>query len=150
MLTVEEALQLVMERSTPLPAARRALSEAAGCVLAEDVVSDLDSPPFDKALVDGYAVRSTDLLGGDRWLRLGEEITAGRTPTRPLGPREAAAIVTGAPPPGGRRRRDARAHPARVRPGPHRGPGGRAGPEPPQARARDGGRRRRPPPGRAA
>src|SRR5512135_632277 len=97
MLTVEEALQLVMERSTPLPAARRALSEAAGCVLAEDVVADLDSPPFDKALVDGYAVRSTDLLGGDRWLRLGEEITAGRTPTRPLGPREAAAIMTGAP-----------------------------------------------------
>jgi molybdopterin molybdotransferase len=97
MLTVEEAFRLVMERSSPLPPARRVLGEALGCLLAEDVIADLDSPPFDKALVDGYAVRSADLLGEDRWLQLGEEITAGRTPTRPLGPREAAAIMTGAP-----------------------------------------------------
>ena len=45
-------------------AGRRAAGRSAlGCVLAEDVAADLDSPPFDKALVDGYAVRSSDLDG---------------------------------------------------------------------------------------
>ncbi len=97
MHTIEEAFRLVMERSIPLSPARRGLAEALGCMLAEDVVADLDLPPFDKALVDGYAVRAADLSGEDRWLVIGEEITAGRTPTRPLGPREAAAIMTGAP-----------------------------------------------------
>ena len=33
------------------------LGEAAGLVLAEDIVSDVNSPPYDKALMDGYAVR---------------------------------------------------------------------------------------------
>jgi molybdopterin molybdotransferase len=101
MLAVEDALRLVLERARPLPPAKRPLGEALGCVLAEDVVADLDLPPFDKALVDGYAVRSADLGGEDRWLLIGEEITAGRTPSRALGPREAAAIMTGAPLPDG-------------------------------------------------
>ncbi len=56
------------------------LVEALGCVLAEDVVADLDSPPFDKALVDGYAVRSSDLAGPDRWLALGETDHGGPDP----------------------------------------------------------------------
>ena len=76
-------------------------TDALGCVLGEDVAADIDLPPFDKALVDGYAVRSDDLRGPDRRLRLGESIMAGQTPTRPLAPGEAAAIMTGAPlPPG--------------------------------------------------
>ncbi len=101
MLTVDEALRAVLERVGPLPPRSRPPVEALGCVLAEDVTADLDLPPFDKALVDGFAVRAADLHGDDPWLTIGEEITAGRTPTRPLGPREAAAIMTGAPlPPG--------------------------------------------------
>jgi molybdopterin molybdotransferase len=97
MLTVEEALHAVMKHCAPLPARRRPLLEALGCVLAEDVTADGDLPPFDKALVDGYAVRSMDLGGDDRRLTIVEEIAAGRTPSRPLGPREASAIMTGAP-----------------------------------------------------
>ena len=97
MITIDEALRAVLERSASLPPQSRSLGDALGCVLAEDVQADLDLPPFDKALVDGYAVRSSDLDGDDRWLRIGEEITAGRTPTRPLAAREAAAIMTGAP-----------------------------------------------------
>src|SRR3954470_807564 len=104
LLSVEEASAAVRERSAAcLPPRRVPLAEALGCLLAEDVTADLDLPPFDKALVDGYAVRSGDLgpEGDDRRLTVGEEITAGRTPSRPLGPREAAAITTGAPlPPG--------------------------------------------------
>src|SRR3954449_1584372 len=97
MLTVDEALRAVLERCVPLPASPRPLDDALGCVLAEDVTADLDLPPFDKALVDGYAVRSSDLDGGECRLTVGEEIVAGRTPTRALAPGEAAAIMTGAP-----------------------------------------------------
>src|SRR5437762_10633599 len=101
MLTIEEALDAVLEQARPLPSTWEPLDRALRCVLAEDVAADIDLPPFDKALVDGYAVRSDDLAGGDRWLRLGELITAGQVPMRDLAPREAAVVMTGAPVPPG-------------------------------------------------
>jgi molybdopterin molybdotransferase len=101
MLTVAKALELVLASARPLPPARLALADSLGCVLAEDVSADLDLPPFDKSLVDGFAVRSADLAAHDSRLRVGEEIHAGQTPSRPLGPGEAAAIMTGAPLPEG-------------------------------------------------
>ena len=101
MLTVEQALALVLERANPLAPESRGLIDALGCPLAEDVAADADQPPFDKALVDGYAVRASDLAAGDRRLAIGETILAGQTPERPLGPREAAVIMTGAPLPSG-------------------------------------------------
>jgi len=99
MLTVLEALAAIHEHARPLPAVSCPLAEALGCVLAEDALADLDSPPFDKALVDGYAVRSTDLQSSGGWLALGESIMAGQTPSRSLGEREAALVMTGAPVP---------------------------------------------------
>jgi molybdopterin molybdotransferase len=101
MLTVDEALREVLARAVPLPPVRYSLERALGCVLAEDVMAQTDSPPFDKALVDGFAVRASDLANGERRLRLGEEITAGKVPSRPLGQGEAAAVMTGAPLPAG-------------------------------------------------
>jgi molybdopterin molybdotransferase len=102
MLSVVEALRLVLDHTSPLPAEVMPLSVAAlGRVLAEDVASDMDMPPFDKALMDGYAVRSTDLAGGGAVLAIVEEITAGRVPTQTVGPGQASRIMTGAPiPPG--------------------------------------------------
>jgi molybdopterin molybdotransferase len=101
MLTVAEALSAVRDHARALPPVGLPLADALDCVIAEDVVADLDSPPFDKALVDGYAVRASDLQGPDRWLSLGETVLAGQTPSRSLGRREAATITTGAPiPPG--------------------------------------------------
>lgn len=100
-LTVEEALRAVMEQTAPLPALRLPLSMARGCGLAEDVAADRDSPPFDKSIVDGYAIRTGDLADAGRTLRIGESIYAGAMPTRPLRPREAALIMTGAPTPEG-------------------------------------------------
>jgi molybdopterin molybdotransferase len=101
MLTIDEALLAVLAEARPLPPCRMPLSYALGCELGEDVTADIDLPPFDKSLVDGYAVRSEDLRGPERWLRLGESITAGQTPTRPLAPGEAALVMTGAPIPEG-------------------------------------------------
>jgi molybdopterin molybdotransferase len=97
MLTVAQALAAVLNHAQTLPPAALPLVEALGCVLAEDAVADLDSPPFDKALVDGYAVRSSDLAGQDRWLAVGQTIMAGQVPSRPLGRGEAAVVMTGAP-----------------------------------------------------
>lgn len=101
MLTIDEALRAVLAEARPTPPVSVPLSAALGCGLGEDVAADIDLPPFDKALVDGYAVRSEDLRGPDRWLRLGESIMAGQTPTRPLAPGEAALVMTGAPIPSG-------------------------------------------------
>jgi molybdopterin molybdotransferase len=102
MLSVEEALRAVLGRAEPLPRVRVRLGEASQSVLAEDVHADLDMPPFDKSLVDGYAVRSTDLREpGALAFRVVDEITAGKTSTRVLGPGECVAIMTGAPLPAG-------------------------------------------------
>lgn len=103
MLTVAEALRRVLESTQPLPIRRtRMLDEALGATLAADIAADLDMPPFDKALVDGFALRSADLAGaGPVRLRVVDEITAGRTSSRALGPLECASIMTGAPTPSG-------------------------------------------------
>ncbi len=100
MLTVAEAQAIVLRHTRPLPPQATPLTAAAlGAVLAEDVASDLDMPPYNKAMMDGYAVRSADLAAGPATLEVVEEITAGRTPTRTLGPGQAARIMTGAPTP---------------------------------------------------
>lgn len=101
MLTIEEALAAVRERTSPLPCSRTLLGDALGMVLGENVESDIDIPPFDKALMDGYAVRGEDIKGGSGRLLVVEEILAGKLPTRTIGVGEAAAIMTGAPMPGG-------------------------------------------------
>ncbi|QDV35135.1 molybdopterin molybdotransferase MoeA [Tautonia plasticadhaerens] len=102
MLSVAEALRAVLDHAAPLPPRRVGLSEALGCALAESVTADRDLPPFDKALLDGFAVRSADLAGPVPFeLEVIEEITAGRVPTRSLGPGQCSAIMTGAPMPDG-------------------------------------------------
>jgi molybdopterin molybdotransferase len=102
MLSVEEAHGLVLDRCHALPPSRVDLMDALGRVLAEDVAADRDSPPFDKSVVDGYAVRSADLdAGANRELRVLEEVAAGQVPRRPVGPFETSMIMTGAPIPTG-------------------------------------------------
>ncbi len=102
MLSVAEAQQIVLQNSRPLPPADTELTPAPlGAVLAEDVVSDLDMPPYDKAMMDGYAVRCADLPEGRATLAVVEEVTAGQTPRRALQPGQATRIMTGAPVPAG-------------------------------------------------
>ena len=72
-----------------------------GLVLAENVASDIDMPPFDKSLMDGYAVRCADLDEGRAILTVVEEVTAGQVPRHNVGPGQATRIMTGAPMPAG-------------------------------------------------
>ncbi len=100
MLEVADALAEVLARVRPVRAATVDLRMAhSGRRLAVDVTADRDSPPFDKSLRDGYAVRSTDRF--DNALRVVEEIPAGAVPRKELGPGECARIFTGAPIPAG-------------------------------------------------
>jgi molybdopterin molybdotransferase len=101
MLEVEQALLQVLERAAPKPPVRMNAADAMGLALAEDVASDIDSPPYDKALMDGYAVRAADLAGGEAELAVIEEVTAGAVPTRSVQEGEAVRIMTGAPIPEG-------------------------------------------------
>jgi molybdopterin molybdotransferase len=98
MLSVEEALALVEKHCAPLAARRVPLGESLGLKLAEDIASDINSPPHDKAMMDGYAVRSADRESVRRVL---EEIAAGSVPTVALAPGTVSRIMTGAPLPEG-------------------------------------------------
>jgi len=102
MLTVAEAQAIVLRNTRPLSPVMTVLTPATlGWVLAEDVASDLDMPPFDKAMMDGYAVRSADLPTGQGTLSVIEEVTAGHTPRHTVAAGQATRIMTGAPIPAG-------------------------------------------------
>jgi molybdenum cofactor synthesis domain-containing protein len=74
---------------------------AAGLVLASDVVSGENVPPFANTAVDGYAVRSSDLLTVPVELRVVGELAAGAAPSIAVAPGTAIRIMTGAPLPEG-------------------------------------------------
>ena len=97
MINVEEALALVLNRVRAKSPELVALEQALGLVLAEDVASDIDSPPHDKSLVDGYALLADDAKKTPVELHVIEEVTAGATPTRPVTTGSATRIMTGAP-----------------------------------------------------
>jgi molybdopterin molybdotransferase len=102
MLSVAEAQDIVLSCATLLdPETIRLDAKALGLVLAEDLQSDLDIPPYDKSLMDGYAVRSVDLPSGEVVLDVIEEVLAGATPRREVGPGQATRVMTGAPIPKG-------------------------------------------------
>ncbi len=102
MLTVAAALANVLAHARPLAPEIVPLTPALlGAVLAEDVRSDLDMPPYDKAMMDGYAVRMADLPEGRGELSVIEEVNAGQAPRLALANKQATRIMTGAPiPPG--------------------------------------------------
>jgi molybdopterin molybdotransferase len=101
MLSVDEALAMVLARAEPLAAQTLSVADAVGRVLAEEIASDIDSPPYDKSTVDGFAVRAADIAGGRREFHVVEEVTAGGWPQRIVGEGQATRIMTGAPLPSG-------------------------------------------------
>jgi molybdopterin molybdotransferase len=95
------AQRFVLARVPVLPVAEMAFDEAAGRVLADDVVAAEDVPHFDNSAVDGYAVRSTDVEDVPVELKVVGELAAGAAPDREVVPAAAIRIMTGAPiPPG--------------------------------------------------
>jgi molybdopterin molybdotransferase len=101
MLTVSDALQHVVSTVQPTSPRWMPLSDVHGLVLAQDVISTVDSPPFDKSLMDGYAVQAGDVANGSARLRVLETITAGQVPRQTVLAGTATQIMTGAPLPTG-------------------------------------------------
>ncbi|HEV7373674.1 MAG TPA: gephyrin-like molybdotransferase Glp [Pyrinomonadaceae bacterium] len=101
MISVAEAIRIIREQTEALPVETVALADVLGRVLAEDIVADSDLPPFDRAQMDGYAVRSADTLNVPARLRVVGESAAGRGWHERMKPGEAVRIMTGAPVPDG-------------------------------------------------
>jgi molybdopterin molybdotransferase len=95
LLSVAEALALVLADVTPLPAEPAALVDACGRVLASDLLALRTQPPADVSAMDGYAVRAADVTTAPVRLTVVGEVAAGRPFDREIGPGEAARIFTG-------------------------------------------------------
>ncbi len=92
MITFDEAFHTVMDSVVPLDSEPVALEKSLGRILAQDVVSDIDMPPFNKSAMDGYACRRQDLKNE---LAVIEIIPAGYCPEKTVGENECSKIMTG-------------------------------------------------------
>ena len=101
LLTVAEATKIIDAAAVAPRVIEVPLHEADGLVLAADVRADRDYPPFDKSLMDGYAVRTADAARAGAELSVVGEVAAGAASARVLAAGEAVAIMTGAPLPAG-------------------------------------------------
>lgn len=101
MHSVEEALELIGKHATPLPTYECDAVDALGSAMTHDLISEQDSPAFDKSMMDGYAVIAADLDDGPANLEVVDEIAAGVTTVEVIRPGTCARIMTGAPMPPG-------------------------------------------------
>jgi molybdopterin molybdotransferase len=95
-------LETVLEYRTKFPqtgSEQTSLPQAAGRILAEDLIADDDLPDFPRAIVDGYAVKGSSTFGSSEsnpaYLTISGSIAMGESPEFTVGPGEAARIATG-------------------------------------------------------
>lgn len=105
LLPLEQARPAVLGSIQPLAPIELPLAEAHGCVLAQDVTAEFDSPPFSTAEVEGYAARAADVHGATAGspvlLRLAGQVVGGHAPEVTVGWGEAVRVAEGAVMPGG-------------------------------------------------
>ena len=101
MLTYQDALAQILAQAVILPPVQTPLADALGLVLAEDLTTPHDLPPFDNSSMDGFAVRLADLQTVPATLPVAGEIAAGALTIPALVPGQALRIMTGAPTPDG-------------------------------------------------
>jgi molybdopterin molybdotransferase len=105
MISVEEALNRILETIVPLALEKVNILDALGSIVGEDVCANRNVPPKDNSAMDGYAIRWQDTLGASKEhpviLTVIEDIPAGTIPHKRVGTGEASRIMTGAPIPNG-------------------------------------------------
>ncbi len=105
MISVDEALSIILNSLTPLEKERVSLIDSHRRILYNDMYSDINIPGFNNSAMDGYAVRSDDAVGASPdnpvKLRITGEIQAGNSSTDHLKAGCAIRIMTGAPVPEG-------------------------------------------------
>lgn len=106
LMSREKALETIMEHIKPVEAAELIpIERSANRVLARDLVAAMDIPPFDRAAMDGYAVKAEDTYGASEFspktLKLVGVLRAGESTSREIKNGECIRIATGCPiPPG--------------------------------------------------
>lgn len=105
MITLEEAQELLLKEVKVNDIEEVNIFNSLGRVLAEDIISPIDSPPFNKSPLDGYAVMAQSLEGSSkenpRVLKVIDKVFAGEVSCKKVGPGEAIRIMTGAKIPDG-------------------------------------------------
>jgi molybdopterin molybdotransferase len=101
MISIEEAYELVLANLPPGRIERVPFQSAINRVLAEDLRADMDIPPFDRAAVDGYALRAADARTVPVDMELIGAVRAGNATAAEIAPGQAISITTGAPVPAG-------------------------------------------------
>ncbi len=101
MIPIAQALSIVQRQTKKLGVESVALSHGLGQFLAEDIIADTDLPPFDRAQMDGYAVRADDVASAPARLQIVGESAAGAGWHHEMKAGEAVRIMTGAPVPSG-------------------------------------------------
>ncbi len=84
MISVDEAVQIVLKKAKRLPPKKIRLESAQGLCLAEDIKSDSDMPPFNRSAMDGYAVIAKDTVNPPVDLVVIENIRTGYKPKKKL------------------------------------------------------------------
>jgi len=101
-ISVDEALRIIASTVIPGPPEEMPVARSGGRVLADDLVADVDWPPFDTSAMDGYAVRLADLRRPGATLpERAAAVMAGDAPPLPLAEGETVRVMTGAPLPAG-------------------------------------------------
>ena len=105
MMAYTTALEKVVSRAKGAGSEPCPIADACSRVLAADVKAKMDSPPFDRAAMDGYAIRASDTFsyseGSPVRLQVLEDVVAGTMPVHEIVPGTAAYVTTGAPIPHG-------------------------------------------------
>ena len=99
-ISLEEAISILNENIKGLEAEEVTLIEAVKRVLAEDIYSKIDNPPFDKSAMDGYAVIANDSNSNEK-INVIDKVFAGDICTSEVVEKTAIRIMTGAPIPKG-------------------------------------------------
>lgn len=103
LLSFDEAKQILKQNlsSKPVRVERVSLSRVHNRVLAQDVVASIDIPPFNRSIVDGYAVKAADTFGASEEkpisVRFCGQVAVGESPKVAVKKGWGAEIVTGAP-----------------------------------------------------
>jgi molybdopterin molybdotransferase len=96
MIPISEAIAIIKQEVSLLGSESVALSKICGRILAENIYADWDLPPFDRSMMDGFAMKSSDAKNAPVKLRIVGESVAGNRWDGELKTGEAVRIMTGA------------------------------------------------------
>ena len=103
--SLKDALKLIENNQKVMDYEEIPLKDAHKRVLAEDIISFHDSPPFDKSAMDGFALKGVNTFGASqsnpKHLKIVDSIGAGDFCDKTIGENEAIVIATGSPVPEG-------------------------------------------------